>query len=64
MFAIYDMEDNLIFVCDTYKELAKYFNTSVIVMHTTMSRIKSGIRKKKRTTDGKWCRIIRIEEEE
>lgn len=63
MFAIYDMDDNLIFVCDTYKELAKYFNTSTVVMHTTMSRFKSGIRKKKRTTDGKWCTIIRMEEE-
>ena len=47
MFAVYDMDDNLMYVSDTYKELAKYFNTSVIVMHTTMSRIKSGIRKKR-----------------
>lgn len=63
MFAIYDMEDNLMYVCETYRELAKYFNTSTIVMRSTMSRIKSGYRKKKRTTDGKWCRIIRMEGE-
>lgn len=63
MFAVYDMDDNLIYVCDTYKELAKYFNTSTVVMHTTMSRFKSVLRKKKKTTDGKWCTIIRMEED-
>ena len=63
MFAIYDMDDNLIYVCDTYKELAKYFNTTTNVMRTTISRFNLGIRKKKRTTDGRWCRIIRMEEE-
>lgn len=63
MFAVYDMEDNLLYICDTYKELAKYFNTSIYVMHSTMSKFKSELRKKKRTTDGKWCTIIRMEED-
>lgn len=62
MFAIYDMDDNLVFVCDTYKELAKYFDTSIYVMHSTMSRLKAGIRKRKRDTNGNWCKIIRIGE--
>lgn len=61
MIAMYDLEDNLITVFDTYKEAAKYFNTSVDVIQCYICRSKQGKIDKKRYKDG-WCRLYRMEE--
>lgn len=43
MIAMYDLEDNLITIFDSYKECAKYFNTSIQVLHCHISRSKKDI---------------------
>lgn len=60
MIAMYDLEDNLITIFDTYKEAAKYFNTSVKVIQCYICRSRQGKIDKKK--NGKtWCRLLKIE---
>ena len=61
MIAMYDLEDNLITIFDNYKECAKYFNTSIQVLHCYISRSKKGKIDKKRYEKG-WCRLIKMED--
>ena len=61
MIAMYDLEDNLVTIFDNYKECAKYFNTSIQVLHCYISRSKKGKVDKKRGDNGR-CRLIKIEE--
>ena len=61
MIAMYDLEDNLITIFDSYKECAKYFNTSIQVLHCYISRSKKGKVDKKRYEKG-WCRLIKMED--
>ncbi len=61
MIAMYDLEDNLITIFDTYKECAKYFNTSVDAIQSHICRSRQGKIDKKK--NGKsWCRLYRMEE--
>lgn len=63
MIAMYDLEDNLITIFDSYKECAKYFNTTIEVIHCYICRNKKGTVDKKRDIKAhKWCRLFRIEE--
>lgn len=61
MIGMYDLEDNLITIFDSYKECAKYFNTSVRVIQTYICKSKKGILDKKRI-ENKWCRLVKIED--
>lgn len=61
MIAMYDLKDNLVTIFDNYKDCAKYFNTSIRVLHCYISRSKKGKVDKKRCDNG-WCRLIKIEE--
>ena len=63
MIAMYDLEDNLITIFESYKECAKYFNTSTKVIQCYISRSKRGIRDKKKNGNS-WCRLIKIDEVE
>lgn len=62
MIAMYDLEDNLITVFDTYKEAAKYFNTSIKVIQCYICRSKQGKVDKKRYKNN-WCRLFKIDNE-
>lgn len=61
MIAMYDLEDNLITIFDNYKECAKYFNTSIEVIHSHICRSKKGKVDKKRDKD-RWCRLFKMED--
>ena len=60
MIAMYDLEDNLITIFDSYKECAKYFKTTTAVIRCHISRKNKGIIDKKRL-DGKWYRLFKEE---
>lgn len=60
--AMYDLEDNLITVFDSWQECANYFNTSTGVIRSYICRQQKGQRDKKRYKD-KWVRLFKIEEE-
>lgn len=63
MISCYDLNDNLITVFDSYKECAKWFNTSTKVIQCYISRSRRGIRDKKfNKQDKKWYRLFKIEE--
>ena len=63
MIGCYDLEDNLITIFDTYKDCAKWFNTTVEVIYSYISRSKKGIVDKIRDSEyGKWYRLFKIEE--
>lgn len=65
MIAMYDLEDNLIQVFDSYKDCAKYFNTSIKSLHSHICRTRKGKVDKKRDILNKiWCRLFKIEEKE
>lgn len=59
MIAMYDLEDNLITVFDSYKECANYFNTSKGVIKSYICRNKKGILNKKRYKNT-WCRLFKV----
>ena len=61
MISMYDLEDNLITVFDTYKEAAKYFNTSVDVIQCYICKSQKGKIDKKKWGN-KWCRLFKMEE--
>lgn len=58
--AIYDLEENLITTIEGYKEVAKYFNTSIGVIKNHMCLKRKDNRNKKRL-NGKWYRLEEIE---
>lgn len=61
--AMYDLEDN--YICSFWgcKECAKYFETSVKVIHCHICRSQKGIIDKKRDRKNhRWVRLFRIEE--
>ena len=63
MIAMYDLEDNIITIFDTYEECAKYFNTTKNVIHSYIYRQKKGILDKKLDkTNNRWVRLFKIEE--
>lgn len=64
MIVMYDLEDNYIMSFDNYKECAKYFETSIRCIHSYICRSKKGITDKKKTKDGKYVRLFKIEEDE
>ena len=45
--AMYDLEDNLITVFDSYRECARYFKTSIESIHCYICRSQKGIVDKK-----------------
>lgn len=61
MIAMYDLEDNLITIFDSYKECAKYFNTSVGAIQSHICRSKKSKINKKRNGNS-WCRLFKMEE--
>lgn len=64
MIALYDLEDNLITIFDTYEECAKYFNTTYNAIKSHISRAKYGhVDKKRDIKNHKWYRLIRMESE-
>lgn len=64
MIAMYDLEDNLITVFDTYKECASYFNTSRECIHSYICRSKKRLADKKLDKKNKiWCRLFKIVED-
>ena len=64
MIAMYDLEDNYIMDFDSYKECAAYFKTSIRVIHSHICRKRKGLIDKKKTLDGNWVRLFKIEEDE
>lgn len=63
MIAMYDLEDNLLTIFNTYKECAKYFNTSVRCIHSHICRVRKNIVDKKLDKQNKrWVRLFKIEE--
>lgn len=60
---MYDLEDNLITIFDSYKECAEYFKTSVNVIYSYICRRNKNVIDKKRL-DGKWYRLYKIDESE
>lgn len=63
MIAMYDLEDNLITIFDSYKDCAKYFNTTLKTVYCSVSRIKDGKRDKKRDRQNKrWVRLYKIDD--
>ena len=57
----YDLQDNLLRIFDTYKEVAETFETTTDVIQSTVSKIKSG--KRDMTFDrelNKWVRLYKI----
>lgn len=63
MISMYDLEDNLITIFDSYKECAEYFKTTDNVIKCHICRKKKSILDKKRL-DGKWYRLYKIDESE
>ena len=65
MIAMYDLDDNLIQVFDSYKDCAKYFNTSIECLRSYICRTQKGkVDKKRDTVNKKWCRLFKIENDE
>ncbi len=63
MILMYDLLDNYIMEFKNYKECAKYFNTSVKVIHCYISRSKRGITDKKRDfKNHRWVRLFKDED--
>ena len=60
MIVMYDLEDNYIREFSSYKECAKYFNTSVRVIHSHICRSRKGKVDKKKDKNG-WCRLFKME---
>lgn len=61
MISCYDLEDNLITIFDSYKDCAKWFNTSVKVIYCYISRSQKGIVDKKRNIKyKKWYRLFKV----
>lgn len=63
MISMYDLEDNLITIFNSYKECAEYFKTTVEVIQCYICRRNKGILDKKRL-DGKWYRLYKNDESE
>jgi uncharacterized protein YggL (DUF469 family) len=62
MYAVYDLQDNLITVFDDLTELADYFDTSYNCMKSLVCKQRKGKLKKKRDKHlKKWCLIKKIE---
>lgn len=58
--AMYDLEDNLITVFDSYRECARYFKTSIKSIHCYICRSQKGIVDKKlNKEDHKWYRLVK-----
>lgn len=65
MYAIYDLQGNIITICENLKELAKYFDTSYSCIKSIICKERKGILKKKRDKRLKrWCYIEFIEEDD
>lgn len=65
MIAMYDLEDNLITVFDSYEECANYFNTTSSSLYSYICKNKKGTLDKKRDIANKrWYRLFKIEENE
>ena len=65
MIAMYDLEDNLIRIFDSYKECAEYFNTTTRVIHCYISRTREGkVDRKRDTVNKRWCKLYKIEDDE
>lgn len=63
MIAMYDLEDHLLTVFDSYKECANYFNTSTKCIHCYICRsIKNIVDKKLDKQRKRWVRLFKIEE--
>lgn len=63
MISMYDLEDNLITIFDSYKECAEYFKTSIDTIYSYISKSNKGVIDKKRL-DGKWYRLYKNDESE
>ena len=58
--AMYDLDDNLITVFDSYRECARYFKTSIEAIHCYICRSQKGIVDKKlNKEDHKWYRLVK-----
>lgn len=65
MIVMYDLEDNLITIFDSYKDCAKYFNTNLSTIYSSVCRIKSGKLDKKRDVQNKrWVRLYKMVEDD
>lgn len=62
----YDLEDNIIAQFDSYKEAAKYFNTTIRCLHSYISRrnLHYPNRKKRDKKLGIWGYLIKDDMEE
>lgn len=62
VFVVYDLEDNIKTVCDSYKELSKYLDRDIRSVHSSMCRFrKSQIKYLQSNYDNKYYKIYRIE---
>ena len=61
MIGCYDLDDNLITVFNSYKDCARWFNTSEKCIYCYISRSQKGIVDKKRDVNNKkWYRLFKI----
>ncbi len=64
MILMYDLDDNYICEFKNYKECARYFNTTIKVIHCYICRSKKGIiDKKKDFYHHRWVRLFKEDKE-
>lgn len=57
MILMYDQEDNLVTIFDTYKDCANYFNTSINVIRSHICRVRKGLVNKKLMKGKGWFKL-------
>lgn len=64
MIEMYDLEDNLITIFDSYKECAIYFNTSSACIRSHITRVmQNKLNKKLDKQNHKWYKLFKIDKE-
>lgn len=64
-YAIYDLEDNIITICENYKELANFFQKPKRSMESSVCRFTKGLIDKIRSNkDNSYYKVYKIKEKE
>lgn len=64
MIAMYDMDDNLLFVFNTRQECAKYFDRSVRYIDCVLCKFRNEYVKKKRDfKNRRWVKLVEVYDE-
>lgn len=65
IFAVYDIEDNIVEVFDTGKECAEWFGIKAGIFHSAFCKLNNGTRDKiKNKNDDKWYKVYKYSMEE